>query len=294
MTKNETPDRQAVLETITPEMADAILQRHFERMEAGQFTQRSISPKIVNKYANDMKAGNWIDQPNPIVFDENEDLINGQHRLMAVKKAGIAVPMRVSRGWPIGTKGAVSTIDVVDQCRPRTNAQMLHLHGTPNANAIAAAVNLVVSICNRAKNVPVSYGVCLHILDKLNLRHSIEAIALLATRRHEMKGITLGPIAYYHTARPRKAVEFATTYFNMEWEKGSPIHAFALWQKSHGKIEPMTKYCAICAAIRMFEEGRTDVRQIKPTLEAMDYVADLNPKLKSQILEVAKRFDYGK
>ena len=59
---------------------------------------RTISASVVNKYANDMKSGNWHLNHQGIAFDNNNVLVDGQHRLTAVVKSGVTVDMLVTYG----------------------------------------------------------------------------------------------------------------------------------------------------------------------------------------------------
>lgn len=59
---------------------------------------RSLSSAVVNKYANDMKSGNWHLNHQGIAFDDCNVLVDGQHRLSAVVKSGVTVDMLVTYG----------------------------------------------------------------------------------------------------------------------------------------------------------------------------------------------------
>ena len=81
-----------MVETITPAMAEEYL-RHNEHNP-----RKTASRRQVESYARDMAAGKWFINGEPIVFDANGDLKNGQHRLMAIIKANVPVDMYVVRG----------------------------------------------------------------------------------------------------------------------------------------------------------------------------------------------------
>ena len=80
------------VETITPAMAEEYL-RHNEHNP-----RKRPNRKVIDSYAQDMKTGNWFINGEPIVFDANGDLKNGQHRLMAIIKANVPIEMLVVRG----------------------------------------------------------------------------------------------------------------------------------------------------------------------------------------------------
>lgn len=76
--------------TITPEEAAHMLAHNNGR-------NRKISQPVVNTFADVMRAGRWH-VADPIIFDSNGQIIEGQHRLAAVVKADIPVAFNVMRG----------------------------------------------------------------------------------------------------------------------------------------------------------------------------------------------------
>lgn len=78
------------VEIITPSMAKEYLEKNVKN--------RPINLKTVNKYAEDMASGNWELTHQGIAFNENGELIDGQHRLQAVIKSEASVEMMVARG----------------------------------------------------------------------------------------------------------------------------------------------------------------------------------------------------
>lgn len=81
---------------ITPKMAAAWLQKIPE-------FQRKIRVGVVESYARDMAAGNWPLTHQGIAFDKQGQCVDGQHRLAAILKAGVAVKMLVTHDAPEGT-----------------------------------------------------------------------------------------------------------------------------------------------------------------------------------------------
>lgn len=77
------------IETIFPTTALALL-----RTNHGN---RNLRKRVVEKYADAMKNGEWLLTPEPIVIAETGRLLNGQHRLNAVVQADIGVKMFVVR-----------------------------------------------------------------------------------------------------------------------------------------------------------------------------------------------------
>jgi hypothetical protein len=60
---------------ITPAMAREWLEKNIEN-------NRGVGAQVVDAYARDMLAGKWYIPGDPIRFDEDGNLIDGQHRLV--------------------------------------------------------------------------------------------------------------------------------------------------------------------------------------------------------------------
>lgn len=113
---------------VTPEMASAWLTRNV--------TNRTISQNTINQYAADMEAGDWEFTGQPIIFDNDGRLSDGQHRLTAQVKAGVVVNWMVITGVKPGTQ------DYIDIGRPRTVANQLQIKGFTQSHAVAAVARL--------------------------------------------------------------------------------------------------------------------------------------------------------
>ena len=78
------------IEEVTPEMAKAWLLKNPEN--------RPIEEDRVREYADKMHRGEWKEKMHggsPLIVMKEGELINGQHRLMAVVKYGKSVRMQV-------------------------------------------------------------------------------------------------------------------------------------------------------------------------------------------------------
>lgn len=103
---------------VTPAMAA-------EWLECNIKTNRRLKKSVVTKYVNDMKAGKFGLNPDAITFNENGELVNGQHRLTAVVKANVTVRMFVVFGFPITPAELLN----VDRISVRTIADNMDLAG---------------------------------------------------------------------------------------------------------------------------------------------------------------------
>lgn len=96
---------------------------------------RKMRTTTVQRYRSDMEGGRWTFAADPIRFDADGSLIDGQHRLAALAETeGITLPMLVVRGLPEDAQS------VMDQGTRRTPGDQLALKGVKDANAVAAAV----------------------------------------------------------------------------------------------------------------------------------------------------------
>lgn len=102
--------------TITPKMASNWLASYNNH-------NRSLRDGAVAKYAEDMANGMWRFTHQGIAFYATGELADGQHRLAAIVKAGVAVPMLVTRNLP------VATAVVIDQNAPRKAHDAIRLGG---------------------------------------------------------------------------------------------------------------------------------------------------------------------
>lgn len=274
---------KTVEKDITPEWAGEVLDRHFERITSGKFLQRQVAPSFINRYAADMSSGAWKLSPDPITFDEDDNLINGQHRLEAVRKSGKTVRMMVSTGWPVENNGDVQLIDVMDGGKPRTIDQMLHLHGQGCARNYTTTVRFVCRVAHVTGRAPaVTYSSVTSMLEKLDIRTAIDRIMSVSTDHRDFLGRHIGPLVYYYTAHPKKAMAFADGLFNFTSPKGGAVSVYLSWLKSHPRTTTDVGLRAICASLRAFHTD-AEITSIRPHAEAVEWLAALSPKLREQI-----------
>lgn len=280
--KTETVERD-----ISPAEADAILQQHYERTAIGDFVQRQLKNSVSDRYAADMKAGHWLFTPQPIIFDDNQNLVDGQHRLEAVRKSGCTIRFLVSTGWPSKADNGVGVIDVIDTGKLRTVPDLLAMHGQKYASRYAGVARQIALISNQTTSgLGMSYAACVTILDKLGIRMAIDLILAKATHLRDFTTPVVGGIVFYYTTKPRKALAFADDLFNFTGEKGSPVQAFLAWSKT-----PRTtaeKLRGVATALRGLDAGE-ERQVIKPTLEAVRWLRSTNLKLAETVQELCPK-----
>jgi hypothetical protein len=116
----------AQVEEITPELAERLL-------EANSLNRR-ISGPVVERYARDMKAGRWSLNGQTIKISSHGRLLDGQHRLEAVKKARTPFKAIVVRGIPEAHFGSL------DVGRKRALGDILRDRGEINTASLASGL----------------------------------------------------------------------------------------------------------------------------------------------------------
>lgn len=119
-------------EDITPEKAAEYLR--------GNAARRSVSQSVVSGYARDMAAGHWLPTHQGIAFDEQDVLIDGQHRMTAVVRSGKTIRFWVTRG--VGREN----FGVLDTGRVRTLANLFEIEGQGKDATQLAAVGRRVTL----------------------------------------------------------------------------------------------------------------------------------------------------
>lgn len=128
---NSKPDTDAptiTIETITPDMAKALLEKNIGN--------RSIRQLRVETYAEQMRSGRWLLTGEAITLN-GDRLLNGQHRLLACIKANMPFTTVVARGI------ASDAYKAIDGGLSRTTADRLGHRGLPDPTVSAAAGRLI-------------------------------------------------------------------------------------------------------------------------------------------------------
>lgn len=101
---------------------------------------RSVRQSAIARYRNDMESGRWVMAGDPIRFDVDGNLIDGQHRLIALSELeNVTLPFSVVRGLPREASG------VMDQGVKRTPGDQLTMVGVKNGSSVAASVKQFIA-----------------------------------------------------------------------------------------------------------------------------------------------------
>lgn len=125
MTVVAQPTATSEIVTVTPELAEQWLAHHNR-------CNRTIREGKVASYARDMQSGRWLFNGDAIRFAADGTLLDGQHRLTAVIRAGVPFETVVVRGLRNATQ------ETMDIGAHRTLGDALHLRGESNAAMLGA------------------------------------------------------------------------------------------------------------------------------------------------------------
>lgn len=122
---------KASVVNVTPTMAASWL--------AANEANRSLRPRLVDKYARDMSLGNWAMTGEPIKFACSGTLLDGQHRLYALVQSNTTQQMLVVKGVEADAQL------VMDTGSARTASDALTLAGHKYTALVAASARLAAN-----------------------------------------------------------------------------------------------------------------------------------------------------
>lgn len=114
---------------VTPEEAKIML--------ATNTRNRNLNKKRIDMLANDILNGNWTESPQPICFDNNRNLIDGQHRLNAIIKANMPALLTIAFNVQSGS--------VIDKGLERDCGSSLYMRGVIDKELSHRAVIAIVN-----------------------------------------------------------------------------------------------------------------------------------------------------
>lgn len=129
-TSNLVPGVEFEVVMLTPELAQEYLNKLPER-------QRTQSSRTIDRYASDLLADQFPFTGDPIRFNVDGELIDGQHRCTAVVESEVATPILVIRNLH------ADLIRFFDGGRTRRFPDDLRISGYPNHTSLAALTTRV-------------------------------------------------------------------------------------------------------------------------------------------------------
>lgn len=123
------------IEDVDPALAKLLLEKNR--------TNRLLRSRHVDKYAEIMKAGQWLLNNDAIVVSCDDALLNGQHRLHAVIKSGCTVKMLML--WHADPR----SFETMDRALTRSVADALGQLGCQNTHTLAAALKAYMQVVEK-------------------------------------------------------------------------------------------------------------------------------------------------
>lgn len=174
---------------------------------ASNVSNRTVRPSRVRDYAAAMTKGRWMYTADPIRFDEDGRLIDGQHRLMAVVRAGVDVQIQVVRGLDRQAQ------DAVDTGAARTASDALKVRGFKHTAQLASTVPLVNWLLKDASSAATYTRD--EVVHWAEVHDGLADTVELAVRNRNLLPCALAPFAASHYAARRVAsdAEAPETFF---------------------------------------------------------------------------------
>jgi hypothetical protein len=194
---------KSTIETVTPEMAAKWLHPKINR------DNRVVRDNHVEYLAQEILAGKWQVTHQGIAFGKDGRLIDGQHRLNAIVRAGKAVQCMVSTGLED------EAYKVVDCGAARVVADRIHLVNNTNQNhVICSAITAYLRATLRRSMGRTAVS---EVEDEFLTRaESWQWVgAELSSVASKMRlAAVLASFAVYHFVKPEKAAEFLSGYLS--------------------------------------------------------------------------------
>lgn len=147
--------------------------------------QRRIKARKIEAFTRDMMAGKWKLTHQGIAFDEDGGLADGQNRLHAVVKSGVAVRMYVFRG--LGR----DAIQQVDTGKSRTIADALKVGGARQAGEVHVAIaQMMMAAHGWGAKTPTAS----EVQDFMDAHPAIDFGVDVFSGRSAKRGITSAPV----------------------------------------------------------------------------------------------------
>jgi hypothetical protein len=259
---------------VTPDMAKAWLERNPNN--------RRINERRVVFYAAQMSSGSWKLTHQGIAFDEFGNLVDGQHRLHAVVRAGVSIRFFVFRG--VSRENMIA----IDTGRPRSSHDAFALLGDSATQHSVAITRLLIASYMYTRGLVERFDISYSVgNDKLRIFHKAmtEAIAFSQITSAE-KGLrhacVSAAIASAYMCENRDLLtQFKDQFLSGVIKSDSDIAASKL--RSFMMSSKMTRggrearadlFMRSCTALRAYLDRRP-IQKLYATSEAIFHIPDV-------------------
>jgi hypothetical protein len=267
---------------ITPKFAEEVLEKRNPR-------NRNVVESTVQSYANDMKNGRWVVTHQGIAFDENDNLVDGQHRLWAVVFSGVAVEMMITTGLPTQeVRGdiVICPQDVMDNGRIRHIGQQMQLsHNIKNGNKVAAACRGIVGIIYSGRmEKRLSASNSLYVYEQYG--KDIEAV-IAALHNKQSVSHNTAPLAMYHHGEPEKAMDICHQMRTLEGLT-APMRVYLRYlELKHLASASEKTMRAFAKCIKAFHNGES-MSTVSDGEQGFQFLTSMYPSLNNKIRNQVK------
>lgn len=203
------------VELVTPSAALAML--------ANNAHNRSINLDRVDEFVRLIDSDRFVVTHQGVALAIDDSVLDGQHRLLAIAKAGKAVWIRVTRGLPREVRWAV------DMGRPRRIADEIDIYNTKQNRAAAkdgeklqAMASILSSFVEEVHAT--TFVDTMKVVGKL--REGMAFVLGCGTRFKLTVAPVRAAVALAHKTNPAKVEQFYKSYITgAELDTGSPILA---------------------------------------------------------------------
>lgn len=216
------------VETVTPQVADKILTDSKDQVK-----NRNVADCHVEWLSDQMKAGKWRTNGEPIILDDEGFLLDGQHRLYAVVMSGATIETVVTRGVDR------STFATIDTGSARTTGNVMSIAGEANASTIATALGWVHryevgAMLHHARFAGFTSQIALNLVKKHPTLREDVTWAVGMRSNVFLKNIPAASLAFMKYAfgqyKPNKATEFFELVGDIRQdEPGTPTRTLRDW-----------------------------------------------------------------
>lgn len=172
---------------------------------------RPLGSPTVDRYAGYMTAGEWVVNGEAVILDDEENLLDGQHRLEAVIRSGVAVPMLVVYGVPAAVFPTLNT------GKTRCLADVLAIKGEKNQRTLAGALRLVyhyrTNTLGGARGKRPGGASLLALADFLRQHPQLEASVEFVAGRCKRGVHPPGAVAFLHYEMSQRHPDLADKFF---------------------------------------------------------------------------------
>ena len=271
------------IEQITPDFAERVL-------ETKNSKNRSMRPANLKRLVNAIDNGEWILTNQGIAFDQDGNLLDGQHRLLAIVKTGKTLPIMVARNMD------PKIFNCVDTGAARNAADGLHIEGcTSSSKHLAAGIKVYLLYKNFPRGswtyatVPTHSEILQEYKDNLESYEQIAQNMRIYHNKFHFFNLSVG-IPMYKLIQEKNYSNEILSEFWRQFSEGTnlnidnPILSFRnqMMQKGFRHRGSVYQRYQLNAFIRLFNLWINDVKKTKfvaPPTDLRDVLTIQNPTL---------------